>query len=402
MQIERIQRLLTPGRLTWYPRLLLGALAAGYIIAIFWGKGASTLTGRLGGDYPAFYAAGRIVAEGSMLDLYDSQRQIAAQKDLFPNEKDAFLPFPYPPFMAFAYYPLALLSYRFSYIIHTLIMIGALLLAMQLIRPMNRLIDQHFLCAFFFALAFYPMLKAVLGGQNITITLLLVVIAWRAAIAHHEWLAGISLGLLLFKPQFALPLIGLYVLSRRWRIGVGSIFIALTLYGINAWMVGPSWLTKWLEYALWHSQADAGINRANSVSWLGFFEAILGVRNPFAFIIAWVLILCTAIGLSLLWAQNEQRLDLSAKMGITVPFILLMSPHAMYYDMGLILFTFAIICSQDSLRSLPIIGSAWVFCFSQIISSLMGFSPLFFILVFIGVLAIYILSRQAIEHQAIL
>lgn len=402
LKIKRIQSVLTPWRLTWYPRLLLCALAVGYIIAIFWGKGASTLTGRLGGDYPAFYGAGRIIAEGSMRDLYDSQRQIAAQKDLFPNKKNVFLPFPYPPFMAFAYYPLALLSYRFSYILHTLLMVGTLLLAMQLIRPMNRLFDQYFLCAFFFALVFYPMLRAVLGGQNIPITFLLVVIAWRAAIARHEWLAGMSLGLLLFKPQFALPLIVLYVLSRRWRIGVGSLFVALTLYGISVWMVGPSWLTKWLKYVLWHSLADAGINSANGVSWLGFLEAILGVRNPFALILTWVLILCTAVGLSLLWIQNEHRLDLTAKMGITVPFILLIPPHVMYYDMGLVLFTFAIVGTRNSARLLSIIGFTWMLCFSQVIASLMGFSPLFFILVFIGVLAICILGRQAVKPQAIL
>ena len=70
-----MQRIFTPWRLKWYPRLLLFAFGAAFIIAALSGRGASTLTGRLGGDYPAFYSAGRIIAEGNWKDLYNLSKQ---------------------------------------------------------------------------------------------------------------------------------------------------------------------------------------------------------------------------------------------------------------------------------------------------------------------------------------
>ena len=113
--------MLTPWSLKWYPRSLLAAIAVAFIFAVLSGSGASTFTGRLGGDYAAFYGAGRIIAEGDFEELYNWKRQLAAQQGLFPGEEKSFLPFMYPTYVALAYLPLSLLPYRPSYIIHTLL-----------------------------------------------------------------------------------------------------------------------------------------------------------------------------------------------------------------------------------------------------------------------------------------
>src|SRR5262249_3233805 len=49
-------------RLRLYPRAIFAAIAVGFAIAVAFGSGTRTLTGRLGGDFPAFYGAGRILA----------------------------------------------------------------------------------------------------------------------------------------------------------------------------------------------------------------------------------------------------------------------------------------------------------------------------------------------------
>ncbi len=67
------------------------------------GKDAATLTGRLGGDYPAFYGVARIVASGDWKDLYSPEKQSQSQKGLLPGVA-GFLPFAYPPFVAVAMY----------------------------------------------------------------------------------------------------------------------------------------------------------------------------------------------------------------------------------------------------------------------------------------------------------
>jgi alpha-1,2-mannosyltransferase len=384
---KKLQCYVTPWRLKWYSRAILFSFGISVLIAVFACQGASTLTGRLGGDYPAFYGAGRIIASGDWQDLYSASRQIEAQKTLFPNEDLHLLPFSYPPFVALAYYPFSLFNYRISYLIHTIFMIGALILTIQLIRPFNTLIDRYPLCALALTLSFYPLYRAILGGQNIATLLLLIIGSWRLVLARREWLAGLVLGLLLFKPQFAIPLIGLYVLSGRWRVGLGSVCTAAVLYAISSWVSGPLWVVSWTKFTWWFSQTDAAVNRANSISWLGFFEAIGGTNSQVALILGWIMILLTAIGLLLLWTIPGRREDITAQLAITMPALALMPPHVMYYDLSLILFSFAVMTSTNFEKYLPIFGLVWLLSFSQVISNIIGFSPLFILLVYTGIMA---------------
>lgn len=396
-ETNRLHGFLTPWRIKWYSRSLLFAISIAFIIAVFGGKDASTLTGRLGGDYPAFYGAGRIIAEGDWENLYSPTRQLEIQKDLFPHEKNGFLAFSYPPFVALAYYPLSLFGYRISYIIHSLLMVSALVLTIQLIRPFNSLIDQYKLSALALSLSFYPLFRAIWGGQNTAVILLLIVGTWRMALAHREWLAGIILGLLLFKPQFAIPLIGLFILSGRWRVGLGSALTAVVLYSISSWISGPLWLASWYKFTWWFSQTDAGVNSANSVSWLGFLEAIGGSKNYVALIIGWIMVLLTIIGSGLIWTVGGRRADLTAQLGITMPALVLMPPHVMYYDISLILFTYVTMVAVNPEKFGLIIGFIWLFGFSQVAGTILGFSPLFFLLPYTSILAVRYLSRLAIN-----
>jgi hypothetical protein len=378
---KKLQPYLTPWRLKWYSRAFLFGFGIAVLIAVFASQGSSTLTGRLGGDYPAFYGAGRIIASGDWQNLYSPARQTEVQKTLFPNKDFNLLPFSYPPFVALAYYPLSLLNYRISYLIHTLLMVGALILTIQLIRPLNAGIDRYPLTALALTLTFYPLLRAILGSQNTAILLLLIVASWQLILARRQWLAGLVLGLLLFKPQFAIPLIGLYVLSGRWRVGLGSLLTGVGLYAVSSWLSGPLWVVPWMKFTWWFSQADAVMNRANSVSWLGFFEAIGGANNHATLILGWGLTLLTIIGLVLLWTIPGKRGDLTTQLAITMPLLVLIPPHVMYYDLSLVLFSFAVMTAVDLEKYLPILGLVWLGGFSQLISKMVGFSPLFILLV---------------------
>lgn len=396
-----LQHLLTPWRLKWYSRSLLAAIVVAFIIAVLSGNGASTLTGRLGGDYAAFYGAGRIVAEGESGELYNWNRQLDAQKGLFPGEDKSFLPFMNPPYVALAYVPLSLLPYRFSYVIYTLLLVGALLMTLHLVRPMNAQIDRHYLFAFTLLLFFYPVLRSVLGGQNTALTLLLVACSWRSVEDRREFRAGFFLGLLLFKPHFALPLIGVYFLSGRWRVAIASAITALFLYVIGVLMQGPRWVTIWFEYAKWAIQPPMGFEADKAISWAGFFNGLLGTDSTFALILGWTMVLGTIVGISWIWFVGGRRSDLTAQIGIAVPCLLLIPPHVYYYDAGLLFFTYAVLITKNLKRQAELVGIVWLLGFSQILSGLIGFSPLFFVTVFTGMLAIYHLGPMAIHPKYI-
>src|SRR5438477_10640628 len=102
-----------PGdRLDRIAKAVLFALVLGFLVTVLSGSGSNTAAGRVGGDYPAFYGAGRIVLDGDAAHLYDVKRQDAAEHDLFAGEHDGLLYFAYPPAVAAVYAPLAELPYR--------------------------------------------------------------------------------------------------------------------------------------------------------------------------------------------------------------------------------------------------------------------------------------------------
>ena len=372
----------------WYPRVLVFGAAIGFLASLMSGNGVSTLAGRLGADYPAFYAAGKIIAEGDVRWLYSSERQVSAQKGLFPSHETLFMPFPYPAFVAVAYSPLALLSFRLSYFIHTMIMVAALLLTLRTLRPISKAAAEQSLFVFALLILYYPLLKSIIGGQNTAMTLLLVTLLWRTAAHGRDVLAGVWLGLLLFKPQYGLPMMGLFVLSRRWKVVTASVAIGLALWVIGAWMCGWGWLSEWIRYADWVARTAADIDKHNAISWIGFLEAILGTESRFGAVLGYILAGITVAVTCRVWWRTARRQEFSAQMGIAMGCILLIPPHAFYYDAGLLAFTWISLISKDWKYKTEIMAGVWILGFSQVLAEWIGFSPIFFVVVFGFIMAL--------------
>ena len=391
-----IQRFLTPWRLKYYSVSVLFALCMGFLICVSTGKGSIILSGRLGGDFPAFYSIGRVINKGYWKEIYNAERQSAEQKQLMGNE-NTYLPFSYPPHVAIIYAPLSILPYRLAYVIHTATMVMALLLTLLLIRPMSAQLNKHFLCAFTLSVSFFPIFKAITGGQNTVISMLLIALSWRALRQNREYLAGVYTGLMLFKPQYALPLTGVYLLSGRWRIVISFGVVALISYIIGALMIGPDWIAAWMENAKWQVQMDSVVNKENVVSWLSFFEAIFGPGNQRALIIGWALTGLTVIGISLIWWVGGRKSDLTAQLGLICICLVLIPPRVLFYDVGILLFAYVAICTREVKRKIEILGLIWLLSWSQTAADFIGFSPLFFLTVGTGILAARILILPALK-----
>ena len=128
---------------------------------------------RYGGDFPSFYGAGTIGLDGDGSDLYDVETQKSAQAASFSDGEVLF--FAYPPYTAAAYAGIAWLPYGASYALHSLLAIAALVWALAALRPFVRGAFDGWTrlgLASVAAIASYPVLRSVLGGQNATFTLL--------------------------------------------------------------------------------------------------------------------------------------------------------------------------------------------------------------------------------------
>jgi len=345
---------------------LLAALAISFVATLASGEGADTAAGRLGGDYPAFYAAARIAADGDLDEVNDLRRLEQEQADLFPaDDDDGFLTWAYPPHVAELYRPLAALPYRPSYALHTLLMVAAFVAAVLLLRPLVPWIAGATLPAVALGLVSWPMFRGVGAGQNTALTLLLLVGAWRASASQRDGLAGVLLGLLLFKPQFAVLAVALWALMRRWRTVAAFAGVAAATWAFTAAFAGTGWVSHWLD-DLRAYDATEDVNAANHVSLSEAAHAAFEVSA-----LGWAL--ATVVGSVTAWRWWRTR---EIHLALAVPAILLCAAHAVFYDVGLTLLTAAV--------ALPVAPAAtavlYAAGFAEPLKEQLGWNPLVLVL----------------------
>lgn len=221
----------------------------------------------LGHDFLAFYTAGAFVADGRSADLYDLpkvaafEQKIAAEEDLdltIDLQARKFGPWWNPPFYAWAFVPLAMLSYSQALAVWTILnllaLAGALYLLMRMLAPqwlehdaLGRVVDWRTtgLVPFLLLLSM-PFVQAISHGQNTLISLCLlaaVVTFWRN---KRAVLAGACCALLGYKPQLAAVVAAALVFSLGLRAMVGMGLIGSLLVLITQFTF-PGLLVRYLR-----------------------------------------------------------------------------------------------------------------------------------------------------------
>ena len=357
--------------------VLIGAQAAS--TADFPGEAA-------GGDYPAFYGAGAIADDGRWEQLYSFEAQAAAQSGLNETEGSAWF-FAYPPPVAVPYAPLSRLPYGVSYLIHTAIMAGFLVGAVMLARPMIPWIRGRVTVALAAAVLFWPLFRGLTGGSNTALTMFLLVAAWRLARDHRDVLAGIVLGVLLYKPQYGMAPAGLFLLDRRPRLVAGFVAAAGAFYALSAYLLGPAWITDWLDVARVFERVDLEVNGSSASSFIAFAQNALGVGDTVAVSIGYALAAGVVVGLVWLWLLRPP-MPLDDRMALTIPGLLLLSPHTMSHDVGIVLIAVAYLAGVSGRRGLPWLVALYVLGSAQVAMKLLGFSPGFFTLLLVAAWAL--------------
>jgi len=391
-----LNSIFTPWRLKWYSIAILVSIVLGLFIVLLSGRGPKIISGRLGGDFTAFYAAGRSVITGHTGKLYDLDEQIEQQKNLYPDSKGV-LPFAYPPFVAIACAPLALFNYRFAFVIWFLLNTGAFLLTFYYIRNIIPELKSYLLPSFTICFTFYPFSKAILNGQNTAFTFLLMVLVWFFTLERRSWLAGLFLGLLFYKLQFAVPFIGLFFLSGRIKIALSALMTGALIFSASLLFVGFQGYDDWYHLLKWFPNADAVQNKHNAVSWIGFLDAIFGTDNKASMIIGYILCTASIVGISLIWTLGRKCLGFSVIMALTAVTLVVIQPHVMFYDAGLITVTYAVVLQRIKKRKNELVFTVWILSFAQILSKRLGFSPIFFIVVFTYFFSHYFLITSELK-----
>lgn len=340
------------------PQAVIAAVVVGWLISVSFSTGTDTLTGRLGGDFPAFYAAGSIVADGDVAELYDFERQRLEQEEIFES---GFLAFAYPGYVAAIYSPLALLPFRLAYLIHTIAAGAAVGVSVVVARSFSPTARRYPWLVAAAALLAYPLLRAVLGGQNTAFGLLVIVVAWALLSARRDLAAGLIVSLLAYKPQFLIPIAGVLFLAGRYRATLGTGLGVAAHYLAGVWLSGWRWPLDWWNNAIRFANLDQAVNGPRSISWRGW-EALYQIEDPLADAPGspllgpaadWVWVGLAAV--TVVWiaiiAIRRGRRDTLGILAMTLPAMLLMAPHAMFYDAGLALPTLLMLADRSKVKT---------------------------------------------------
>ena len=198
-------------------------------------------------DFRCLYAAGYLVRTGDATHLfdYDAQRSVENAR---VSVEDVALPFNHAPYEALLFAPLSLLSYRSAYVtvlIGNLCLLGlAFYLLRGYLQPLRQvwswLPEAVFACSI-------PVTIALFQSQDSILLFTLISAAFVLLDRGQEASAGALVSLSLFKFQYAIPILLLFLIWRRWKFVAGFTITGAALAILSFWLVGTAGLSGFIH-----------------------------------------------------------------------------------------------------------------------------------------------------------
>lgn len=211
------------------------------------------------GDFAAYYAFTRIGLHAGFSHLYDVAAQRQEWQALGPL---LWYPAVYPPWLALAFAPLAVLPFPLAYAVWNVLLGAALLLTWWLLAPGSRWQRALQLAA---ALAIPLVAFSLLLGQVVMLVGAALALGWWCMRRGSPILAGIILSLILLKPQLAILVPLALLASLRFRPAAAFTVTSLAVGLVTVASVGLDGIAAYAArlrdatYALDFYQVPSGL-----------------------------------------------------------------------------------------------------------------------------------------------
>lgn len=238
---------LTPERIRAHGLMLALCLWSVYL----WNMATPGLRDRAGNlkgtDFLHFYVLGSLALEHRGAELYDMQAQSRLTAQLVPAAAGIrYLPL-YPPQVSIFFAPFARLSYPWAlgfWLTVSAVIYGWCCYAVWHACPNLR---NYRLTVAILAAALPAFWHLIAWGQTSALALGCFTLAFLALQEDREFLAGVALGCLIFKPQLGLAAAIVFLLSLRWRVITGALLSAAIELALGAMYYGFQPLADWIR-----------------------------------------------------------------------------------------------------------------------------------------------------------
>jgi len=294
-----------------------------------------------GTDFLHFYTLGSLALAHRGADLYNlqAQAQLAAQR-VPAAASIRYLPL-YPPQVSLFFAPFAELPYSGALILW--LALSSLLYGLCCYaawRTCPNLRNQK-LTVLILALAFPAFWHLIAWGQTSALALAFFTLAFISLRSQREFLAGLALGCIIFKPQLGFASAVVFMASRRWKIIFGAL-ISASLQLAAAWLFyGSHPLRLWITTLL------------NTPNLLPLLEPKIyqthSLRTFWTMLIPWpsisvALYIISGLAVCVLTvACWRSRLPLSLRYSALLFATVLLAPHLTVYDLVILAPAFLLI-----------------------------------------------------------
>lgn len=347
----------------------------------------------LGGDYAAFYVAGKILNEHSADRLYDRALQNQLFHELMPAASpEESLPYAYPPFVAMLFRPLASLPYRLSYLVWLVVSLTFYVAGARL--AIRRLPEEHRWTALWLALSFEPFLfECWIGGQLSVLGFFAIALALEQ---RNAFAAGLAWGMCLYKPTLLLLVLPALVVGRQWRMLSGAIVTGVVLAAVSWLAVGGGACAAYAatlgDYLRATVNAPEAFRVWKFVDARSFFVGLLG--RPSA--LSWLAI--GVMGLAVLWRWREPDRQRPWLWAATLTATLVANIYVGVYDSILIVLSTILMFGALPRTLLVLVYLApWL---SQWLAQVTGIQAFTLILAATGIYQLVLLRQDSLESPA--
>jgi hypothetical protein len=299
-----------------------------------------------GTDFVHFYVIGSIAREGRWNELFDMNAQHARAKSIAPGSQELLYVPVESPQIALLVAPLTVFGYTTALAIW--LTLGAAIYAaccVALWRDAPALHSYH--DAFIAAGAACPaFFVAVLHGQTAWFSLACSVGALAAFRRGRDFVAGLALGLLIFKPHWAVVAAIVCACVREWRAVAGVIVAAAVELALSTAVVGMNVMAMYAR-VLRDLPAIADLLEPQRGDSLRGFVQLFVPSPSMALLLYAAAALVTLLIRARIWRLGA---PLDLRLAVLMIALVLVSPHVNAYDL-LLLAPVSAMLAQSCLES---------------------------------------------------
>lgn len=301
-------------------------------------------------DFSVFHQAGQMAATGHAADAYDDVKMLKSQQAAFPGSL-LRLPWNYPPTFQLMLIPFGALPYVAAWLTWSCVLYGCYVL-------LARRLAVNYMQLGLVLLAPGAAVNLFFGQNGILSTVLMG--AGALLLGSRPILAGTLLGMMAYKPQFAVLIPLALLAGREFRAFAAAALSQTAFVLLSVMVLGTSpWLAFLRRIIQPSSVFSSSSSDWHSIPSMMIFARTLGLSDLASSLCQWsTAALAAAIVIWSWWKTREGTLRLATLATATV----LVTPYLRGYDMVILILPAAILMSAARLAVIEkaVVLIAWL------------------------------------------